>query len=120
MQESAGLGRPGSVSCNHPDELVDELNLLLNIRTAHPLRLPLPDHVHGLISLEHLPRRVKSTKALLRLYASFDRPMILLQDGVQVLDRQWQERRRRIPSFFTPEIAESLGVLCQWGNGCCR
>ena len=33
------------------------------------------------------PRRVEFTKALLRLYASFDRSMILLQDVVQVLDR---------------------------------
>ncbi len=70
-----------------PEQLVDEVNLLPNIRTVHPPRLPLPDHVRGLISLDRSPRRVEFTKALLGLHASFDRSMILLQDVVQVLDR---------------------------------
>ena len=87
QQESDGLGRPGSVSCSHPEQRVDALNLLPNIRTAHPPRLPLPDHVNCLISLDRSPCRVKFTKALLGLHASFDRAMILLQDVVQVLNR---------------------------------
>ena len=37
--------------------------------------------------LNRSPRRVEFTKTLLRLYASFDRSMILLQDVVLVLDR---------------------------------
>ena len=86
-QESDGSGRPGAVSCSHPKQLVDELNLLPNIRTAHPSRLPLPDHVNCLISLDRSPRRVEFTKALLGFHGWFDRPMILLQDVVQVLDR---------------------------------
>ena len=36
QQESDWLGRPGSVSCSHLEQLVDELNLSLNIRTAYP------------------------------------------------------------------------------------
>ena len=40
-QESDWSGRPGAVSCSHPEQLVDELNLSPNIRTAHPPRLPL-------------------------------------------------------------------------------
>ena len=86
-QESDWSGRPGAVSCSHPEQLVDELNLSPNIRTAHPLRLPLPDHVYCLVSLDRSPRRVKFTKALLGLHSSFDRSMILLQDVVQVSDR---------------------------------
>ena len=86
-QESDWLDRPGCVSCSDLEQLVDELNLLPNIRTAHPPRLTLPDHVHGLISLDRSPRRVEFTKALLGLHASFDRSMILLQDVVQVLNR---------------------------------
>ena len=81
------MGRPGSISCNHFEQLVDELKLLPNIRTAHPQRLPLPDHVHGLVSLDRSPRRVKFTKALLGFHASFDRTMILFQDVVHVLNR---------------------------------
>ena len=30
--ENDGSSRPGSVSCSHPEQLVDELNLLPNIR----------------------------------------------------------------------------------------
>ena len=47
-QESDWSGRPGAVSCSHPEQLVDELNLSPNIRTAHSLCLPLPDHVYCL------------------------------------------------------------------------
>ena len=105
-QESDGSGRAGAVSCNHPEQLVDELNLSPTIRTAHPPRLPLPDHVHGLVALDRSPRRVECTKALLRCHASFDRSMIRLHDVVRVLDRSVAQRRRRIPAFFTPAIAE--------------
>ena len=38
-QESKGSGRPGSISCSHLEQLVDELNLLPNIQTAHPPRV---------------------------------------------------------------------------------
>ena len=86
-QESDWSGRPRSVSCSHLEQLVDELNLSPNIQTAHPPRLPLPDHVHCLVSLDRSARRVKLAKALLGLHSSFDRSMILLQDIAQVLDR---------------------------------
>ena len=55
------------------NSLFDELNLLPNIRTVQAPRLPLPDHVHGLVSLDRSPRRVEFTKALLGRHASFDR-----------------------------------------------
>ena len=86
-QERDWSSWPGSVSCHHLEQVVDELNLSPHIRTAHPPRLPLLDHVHGLVALDRSPRRAECTKALLGLHASFDRSMILLQDVVQVLDR---------------------------------
>ena len=87
QQENAWSSRPGSVSCSHLEQLVDELILLPNIRTVQPSRLPLPDHVHGLISLDRSTHRREFTTALLGLHSSFDRSMILLQDAIQVLDR---------------------------------
>ena len=87
QQVSDWSGRSGSVSCNHLEQLVDELNLSPNIRTARPPRLPLPDHVHCLVSLDRSPRRLKLTKPLLGFHSSFDCSMVLLQDVVQVLDR---------------------------------
>ena len=81
------MDRPNSVSCGYLEELVDELDLLPNIRTAHPPRLTLPNHVDGFVSLDRSPRCVEFTKALLGFHSSFDRSMILLQDVVQVLNR---------------------------------
>ena len=69
------------------EQLVDELILLANISAADPPRLPLPDHVQRLVSLDRSPGRLVLTKALLGLHSSFDRSMILFQDVVQVLDR---------------------------------
>ena len=88
-QESDWSSRPGSVSCRHLEQVIDELNLSPHIRTADPPRLPLPDHVHGLVALDRSPRRLKLTKPLLGFHASFDRSMILLQDVVHVLDWRW-------------------------------
>src|ERR1035437_2352892 len=77
----------GEVSGGQIEQLVDELILFANISVADPPRLPLPDHVHRLVSLNRSPGCLELTKALLGLHASFDRSMILLQDVVQVLDR---------------------------------
>ena len=73
-------------------QLVDELNLSPNIRTAHPPRLPLPDHVHGLVSLDRSPRRLKLAKPLLGLYSSFDRSMILLRMLFKYWTCRWGKR----------------------------
>ena len=86
-QERDWSSRPGFVSCRHFEQLVDALNLSPNIRTAHPSRLSLLDHVHSLVSLDGSPRRLKFAKPLLGFHASFDRSMILFHDVVQVLDR---------------------------------
>jgi hypothetical protein len=54
---------------------------------ADPPRLPLPDHVHRLVSVNRSLSCSEFAKALLGLHPSFDRSMILLQDVVQILDR---------------------------------
>ena len=107
-QESDGSGRAGAVSCNHPEQLVDELNLSPTIRTAHPPRLPLPDHVHGLGSLDRSPRRVECTKALLRRHASFDRSMIRLSDVVHVLDRSVAATASQDSCLFHPRNCRAV------------
>ena len=61
--------------------------LLANIMVADPPRLPLPDHVHSLVSRNRSPCCSELAKALLGLHPSFDRAMVLLQDVVQILDR---------------------------------
>src|ERR1700692_4909882 len=67
------------------EELVDELNLTPNIRSAHPPNLPLPHHVHRLITLNGSLRRLEFSEPLLGVHTPFDRAVILLEDIVQVL-----------------------------------
>ena len=66
------------------EQLVDELILPADIVAADPPRLPLPDHVDRLVSRNRSPRRSKFAKVLLGLHPAFDRPVVLLQDVVQV------------------------------------
>jgi hypothetical protein len=54
----------GEVSGSQIEQLVDELILLANIVVADPLRLPLPDHVHRLVSLNRSPSCSELAKAL--------------------------------------------------------
>src|SRR5271156_6545169 len=85
MKRRAELG--GKVLGSQIEQLVDKLILFANIIVADPPRLPLPDHVHRLVSLNRSPRGLELAKALLGLHSSFDRSMILLQDVVQILHR---------------------------------
>src|SRR5215472_7608341 len=75
------------VSGRQIEQLVDELILFTNILAADPPRLPLPDPVYRLVSLNRSPGRLELAKVLLGLHSSFDGSMILLQDIVQILDR---------------------------------
>src|ERR1700693_5554528 len=90
----------GEVSGRQIEQLVDELILLANIIVADPPRLPLPDHVHRLVSLNRSPGRLELAKALLGLHSSFDRSMILLQDIVQILDRPMSAAAAQGSSLF--------------------
>ncbi len=67
------------------EELVDELNLTPNISSAHPPNLPLPQHVHRLITLNGLLRRLEFSEPLLGVHPAFDRSVVLLESVVQVL-----------------------------------
>ena len=90
LQKATGarlVESPGFGSCRHLEQVMDELNLLPYIRTAHPPHLPLPDPVHSLVALDRSPRRLNITKPLRGFHASCDRSVILLHDVVHVLDR---------------------------------
>jgi hypothetical protein len=69
------------------EEPVNELDLTPNISSTHPPNLPLPHHVHRLITLNGSLRRLEFSKPLLGVHPAFDRAVILLQDIVQVLYR---------------------------------
>src|SRR6201987_1640728 len=77
----------GEVSGRQIEQPIDELILSANIRAAEPTRLPLADHVQRLVSCNRSLSCAELPKALLGLHTSFDRPMILLQDVVQISHR---------------------------------
>ena len=62
----------GEVSGSQIEQLVDELILFANIIVADPPRLPLPDHVHRLVSLDRSPGRLELAKALLGFHSSLE------------------------------------------------
>jgi hypothetical protein len=83
----AAARRTGSeISDSQIEQSVDELILVANISAADPTRLPLPDRVQRLVSRNCSLSCAQLAKALLGLHASLDRPMILFQDVVQILD----------------------------------
>ena len=51
---------------------------------GQPSHLAFPDHVHCLVSLDRPPRPVKRLEPLAGIDPSFDRPVVLLHDMVQV------------------------------------
>ena len=69
------------------EEFVDELNLTPNIRSAHPPNLPLPQHVHRLITLNGSLRRLEFSEPLLGVHPPFDGSVVLLENVVQILYR---------------------------------
>jgi hypothetical protein len=85
VQELGGETVDAAGSGGQFEELVDELNLAPNIFPAYPTSLPLPDHVHGFVTLNGSLRRPEFSKPLLSVHSAFNRAVILLQNVVQVL-----------------------------------
>ena len=96
----------GASSGGQFEELVDELNLTPDNFPVNPTSLPLPDHVHGFVTLSRSPGRPEFSKPLLGVHAPFDRAVILLRNVVLVLHRSMPEWRRKTPSFLMSGIAE--------------
>src|SRR5712692_5032476 len=86
LQELGGETVDAASSGGQFEELVDELNLTPNIVPLHPPNLPLPHHVHRLITLNGSLRRLEFSEPLLGVHSAFDRSLVLLQNVVQILD----------------------------------
>ena len=67
------------------EKVVDELNLSKKVISCHPSSLPLPDHVDCFVALNRSPSRLKFPEALLGVHSTFDGPMILFENVIQVL-----------------------------------
>ena len=73
------------ISGSQFEELLDESDLTEDISSTHPPNLPLPHHVHRLITLNRSLRRLEFSEPLLGVHPTFDRSVILLENVVQVL-----------------------------------
>ena len=71
---------------SHSKQAGDERNLPQNVSFFHTTHLAFPDHVHHLVALQGSPRALERKEAQPRFDASFDVPMVLFDDVVQILD----------------------------------
>ena len=67
-------------------QIFNEFDLIFNISFFNLFTLSLLNHVHGLIPPERPPSRVKGLKAKAGFNPPLDKPMILFNNIVQVLD----------------------------------
>ena len=89
------------------EELVDELNLTPNIRSAHPPNLPLPHHVHRFITLNGSLRRLELSEPLLVVHPAFDRSWSCSRILFKYCMGRCRQRRRKIPSFLCPSAGNA-------------
>jgi hypothetical protein len=73
------------LSSGEAEEGRDEAELPLDFTLADPFCLSLPDQVYCLVTGDRPPGSPKRPKALAGFDSSFDSPMILFQDVVQIL-----------------------------------
>ena len=73
----------------------DEMELADNLTDAHPPGLPLPNRMHGFVTLDRAVGSPERAEALARSHPPLDGPMILLQDVIKVLHRQGPSKTLR-------------------------
>ena len=69
---------------SNPEQACHESDLPLNIRSFHSLNLSFPDHIHCLIALDCPTRRVETGKPEPGIDSSFNEPMVLLDDIIEI------------------------------------
>src|SRR5260370_25727592 len=70
VKRESGLGRKS-------EQCADEVSLADHISISQPSHSALPDHVHGLDTLQRPPRTLKGSIALGQPNSLFDRPVVL-------------------------------------------
>jgi hypothetical protein len=84
-----------------------EMELADNLTDAHPPGLPIPNRMHGFVTLDRAIGSPERAETLARSHLPLDSPMILLQNVIQVfryctcLNRH---RRRNVSSEFNTSM----------------
>jgi hypothetical protein len=66
------------------EEIGHESNLSANAALPDSFNLSLPDHVHDLLPADGPPCRIETQEAESWVDASFDEPMVLLDDVIEI------------------------------------
>jgi hypothetical protein len=72
---------------SHSKQAGDKRNLPHAVSFFHATHLPLPEHVHGFISLQGSPRTLEGKEAHPWFDQPLDEPMVLLDDVVEIFDQ---------------------------------
>ena len=78
VKRESGLGRKS-------EQCADEVSLADHISISQPSHSALPDHVHGLDTLQRPPRTLKGSIALGQPYSLFNRPVVLFNHVIEIL-----------------------------------
>jgi hypothetical protein len=78
VKRESGLGRKS-------EQFADEVSLADHISISQPSHSALPDHVHGLDTLQRPPRTLKGSIALGQPNSLFHRPVVLFNHVIEIL-----------------------------------
>src|SRR5260370_5808361 len=78
VKRESGLGRKS-------EQCADEVSLADHISISQPSHSALPDHVHGLDTLQRPPRTLKGSIALGQPNSLFHRPVVLFNHVIEIL-----------------------------------
>src|SRR5260370_34338906 len=78
VKRESGLGRKS-------EQCADEVRLADHISISQPSHSALPDHVHGLDTLQRPPRTLKRSIALGQPNSLFNRPVVLFNHVIEIL-----------------------------------
>jgi hypothetical protein len=98
LSVNPGLGRKS-------EQFADEVSLTDHISISQPFHSALPDHVHGLDTLQRPPRTSKRSVALGQPNSLFDRPVVLFNHVIEILALRKATRRGMVPSAFSASTA---------------
>ncbi len=70
----------------HSKQAGDKDDLILDVSLLHTVYLPLAKHVHHLVALQGSPRCLKGKEAHPWLDQTFDKPVVLLDEVIEIFD----------------------------------